>query len=53
MIIGHVPTCFLPDIKAPVITALKGNRVILIDCGAGYGEKLGCIKIEDETVYYA
>ena len=51
MIIGHVPTPFIADIEAPIITQLKGGKVILIDCGAGHGEKLGCLRLEDEAVF--
>ena len=49
--IGHVPTCFL-DIQMPIITAMPGNRVILTDCGAGHGERLGCLRIDDEATFY-
>lgn len=52
MIIGHVPTPFITGIEAPIITQLKGGKVILIDCGAGHGEKLGCLRLEDEAVFY-
>lgn len=50
--VGHVPTIYLPDIQAPVISAMHGNRVILTDTGAGHGERLGCLKIDDETTFY-
>ena len=50
MCIGHVPTCFISDIGKPVISIC--NRVILADCGAGYGQRLGCLRIEDEAVFY-
>lgn len=50
--VGHVPTIFLPEIQAPVITAMHGNRVILTDTGAGHGERLGCLKFGDEATFY-
>ncbi len=50
--IGHVPTPFIPEIEAPLISFIPGGKVILTDCGAGYGDKLGCLRLEDESTYY-
>lgn len=50
--VGHVPTSRVIDVQAPIIVEMPGKKVILIDCGAGYGERLGCLRIDDEAVFY-
>lgn len=43
LVTGHVPT--MGEI-------LEKNRHIAIDCGAGFGGKLGCICLETMEKYY-
>ena len=50
--VGHVPTIYLPEIQDSVISAMPGNRVILTDTGAGHGDRLGCLRIDDEATFY-
>ena len=53
MIVGHVPTMYLEDVMNPVIAVKPGERVFMIDCGAGHrGGRLGCLRIEDEQFFY-
>ena len=53
LIVGHTPTMFLPDVGQPIICAKPGYKVIMLDCGAGHKNgRLGCIRIEDEKIFY-
>ena len=57
LMVGHVPTYRVVETQGPsIIVEMPGKKVILTDCGAGYpqlGGRLGCIRIEDEAVFYA
>ncbi len=50
--VGHVPTSRIIDVQTPIVVEMPGKKVILIDCGAGHGERLGCLRIDDEAVFY-
>ena len=54
MVVGHVPTIFLePGI--PLVYE-RCERLMCIDCGAGHrdiGGRLGCLRLDDEKVFYA
>lgn len=50
MCVGHVPTLF--TVGEPVIK-MKAGKLIMTDCGSGFkGGRLGCIRIEDEKLFY-
>ena len=50
VITGHTPTELIdPESKGRI---WKGNRHIAIDCGAGFGENLGCLCLENMQEYY-
>lgn len=52
LLVGHVPTMFIADSPTQGIWA-KSEKLILIDCGSGFdGGKLGCLRLEDERVFY-
>ncbi len=51
LLVGHVPTMFIADSPTQGIW-LKNDKVIMIDCGSSFGGKLGCIRLEDEKIYY-
>ena len=54
--VGHVPTFRVVETQGPPIIVELSGKVILTDCGAGYpevGGRLGCIRVDDETVFYA
>ena len=44
VIVGHTPTYTLPDAEKGKI--YHGNGCILMDCGAAFGETLGCLCLE-------
>ena len=44
VIVGHIPTYTLPDAEKGKI--YHGNGCILMDCGAAFGETLGCLCLE-------
>ena len=50
VIVGHVPTSKIGGEKGKI---LYGNGSIFIDCGAGYGGALGCLRLEDGKEFYA
>ena len=52
LIVGHVPTMFISDSPTQGVWA-KSEKLILIDCGSGFdGGKLGCLRLEDEKLFY-
>ena len=56
LICGHTPTGFYQDARPMEVCRLRDN-VIDIDCGCAageaYGGRLGCIRLEDQQVFYA
>ncbi len=50
LITGHVPTSTIDDAYDGKIFARHGH--IAIDCGAGYGNPLGCIRLDDFKTFY-
>ena len=53
LVVGHVPTMFIQDSPGNGIWARYGGKLILLDCGSGYrGGKLGCLRVEDEKLFY-
>ena len=50
IIVGHTPTSKIGGDKGKI---LYGNGSIFIDCGAGYGNALGCLRLEDGKEFYA
>ena len=50
LITGHVPTASIDDAYDGKIYARHGH--IAIDCGAGYGNPLGCIRLDDFKTFY-
>lgn len=51
LVTGHTPTASISLEYAGKI--FRGNGHIAIDCGAGYGYPLGCIRLEDFKEFYA
>ena len=50
LVVGHVPTYTLPEAQKGKI--LRTDSCILMDCGAAFGEPLGCLCLETgEEVY--
>ncbi len=50
VIAGHVPTYTIDGAEHGKI--YRGEACILIDCGAAYGESLGCLCLENGKEYY-
>ena len=50
LITGHVPTVNIDPAYDGKIYARHGH--IAIDCGAGYGNPLGCIRLDDFKTFY-
>ena len=50
VIAGHIPTSQIPGGKEGCI--FRGNGVIGIDCGAGRGGRIGCLRLEDGAEFY-
>ena len=50
VIAGHIPTFKMGGEKGKI---LYGNGSIFIDCGAAYGEALGCLRLDDGEEFYA
>jgi serine/threonine protein phosphatase 1 len=50
IIAGHVPTYTIDEADRGMI--YYGENCILIDCGAAYGEKLGCLCLDNGKEYY-
>ena len=51
VITGHTPTMFIEDNPRPGYIFRKNNH-IAIDCGAGFGGRLGCICLETGEEFY-
>lgn len=51
VIAGHVPTYKIAGAANGKI--YRGEYGILIDCGAAFGEALGCLRLEDGKEFYA
>ena len=50
LVTGHTPTCLIDeDFDGKIYSA---NRHIAIDCGAVFGKKLGCIRLDDFKEFY-
>ncbi|MBE6633979.1 MAG: fructose-bisphosphatase class III [Ruminococcaceae bacterium] len=50
LITGHTPTCKIDEAYTGKI--YWENRHIAVDCGAGWGLPLGCIRLEDLQEFY-
>ena len=50
MIIGHTPTTHINPSGEPAI--FKGESVIDIDCGAVFGGRLACLRLDDMEEFY-
>jgi len=50
LVTGHTPTLHIGEEYRGRI--YRGNGHIAIDCGAGYGLPLGCIRLEDFAEFY-
>lgn len=50
LVTGHLPTLAIEGARAGCI--YKHNRHIAIDCGVGYGGRLGAIRLEDLEEFY-
>ena len=50
LVTGHVPTCNIDPAYDGRIYI--GNGHIAIDCGAGHGKALGCIRLDDLKEFY-
>lgn len=52
VIFGHTPTAYYQNDRP--LEIWKGNRMIGIDCGCGYGEgRLACVRLDDMKVFYS
>jgi serine/threonine protein phosphatase 1 len=51
LVTGHLPTRAIPGAKADEIYI--ANNHIAIDCAAGYGGKVGCIRLDDFKTFYS
>ena len=51
VVAGHIPTYKIDGGERGKI--YRGDGCILIDCGAGEGEALGCLRLEDGKEFYA
>ena len=51
IVAGHTPTYLVEGAQKGRI--YHGDGVILVDCGAAFGETLGCIRLEDGKEFYA
>lgn len=51
IVAGHTPTYLVEGAQKGRI--YHGDGVILVDCGAAFGETLGCIRLEDAKEFYA
>lgn len=50
LVTGHIPTCTISPIYDGQIY-IKNNHIAL-DCGAGHGKPLGCIRLDDMETFY-
>ena len=51
IITGHTPTQNIKDNDNPGYIYINKNNID-IDCGATYGERLGCLRLDDMKEYY-
>ncbi len=51
VIAAHIPTSDIPGATAGSI--YYGDGIIAVDCGAGRGGRIGCIRLEDGAEFYA
>ena len=51
IITGHTPTQNIKENENPGYIYINNNN-IAIDCGATYGERLGCLRLDDMKEYY-
>ena len=51
VVAGHTPTYMIDGAQKGKI--YKTDSAILVDCGAAFGESLGCIRLEDGKEFYA
>ena len=51
VIAAHIPTSDIPGAEEGKI--FRGDGVIALDCGAGRGGRIGCIRLEDGAEFYA
>jgi serine/threonine protein phosphatase 1 len=51
LVTGHLPTRAIPGAKADEIYI--ANNHIAIDCAAGYGGKVGCIRLDDFKTFHS
>lgn len=50
LVTGHTPTLHIdPDFEGKI---WSGNGHIALDCGAGFGLPLGCLRLEDGRAFY-
>ena len=52
LVTGHTPTRLIENHEAKDCVYMKNNH-IAIDCGSGYGGRLGVICLDNHKVYYA
>ena len=50
LIVGHTPTYTIDGADKGKI--YYGEGCIVLDCGAAYGETLGCLRLEDGKEFY-
>ena len=51
VVAGHIPTYLIEGATKGRI--YRTDNAILVDCGAAFGESLGCIRLEDGKEFYA
>ena len=51
VIAAHIPTSEIPGAEGGSI--FRGDGIIALDCGAGRGGRIGCIRLEDGAEFYA
>jgi len=51
VIAGHQPTYLIEGAQKGRI--YRGENAVIIDCGAAFGETLGCLRLEDGKEFYA
>ncbi len=51
MIMGHTPTQTIEDNPKPGYI-YRNNNNFVIDCGASFGGKLGCLRLDDMKEFY-
>ena len=51
IITGHVPTQIIKENKKPGYIYFNENNID-VDCGCSYGERLGCLRLDDMKEFY-